>query len=456
MTESEAEAIHVGGDVAILTKRKFEGGMAAAPYFPSLGQLEKFTAGLWDRTDFSRLPPDLKQVVAGGWGRAVEQMHLRASYQAKEKTNPIAVKKAHVEVVRRETQGEVDINPSDVSISWGLMAMALVAKRGAFEMLARGFAQTRRPIGINGFVANNFQNEVGPIAVVLKDAEVRKTVGHEDIHGLQRVLGLRVDRYLAADELFSPHMDRVISRGQPRVGDAELCLGSLRRIVLDSLETIGIEFPAYLWERRLPDLAILESADIIGSIEAGVLAVECAAYDSSSGLADQARVGSVFRAQMHIERLNKYYADLRAVAEQAMQRYQGQYNKWEWVASRMVVVPPGTPVIEIEDLLLKGRLGNQDRYETDKGRCLAEALAVHAFMLAWGPGDEAGFVPERIGKYASEVGRVHGRQELWRGLAQAHGVPEAELKQKLAETAGRKFPGDVGSEVRARVLAAIM
>jgi len=371
IVDSTLKAIHMAGDLLLKGRRMSLEVLDEPPYVPSEFVFRELVCDV----------PHMLELTEEQQGRIITMVCILSAFMEERATIQQALAEKP-EYARREVLNLIariypelqidEVNPRKFKLGFGLFSIQVEAGGKTFMALKDLVAPNR---GVaSGLFSGWLVSRIGPMPLVRGFRKETKTTRlHEDVHAFQSLAGQM--RFFSLEELAEPELVRAALNEEIRREDFDLCRQLLKRICKLTRHYIGIELQAYLWEKRTVGADNLNQYS--ESIELVHKAIFNTAFAPNSGLTEKEKFERVYLTILQSFKLEHHRRTLNAYVRQAVRDYDGEDNPWEWVASRIMILPPGmSPGLVRLVLLGRGKeLERKPRLDTVKP--LAQAMMIY-------------------------------------------------------------------------------
>jgi hypothetical protein len=385
--------LYTSASLVVASRRVALQALSSPPYYPDI---EDWADRMWTESgvNFWSVPPSHRLFISEQSKIITPLLFKRADFQSMCSMDPEAVKTNLVSLINQQIDKRLYIDPDDVYIAWGLFSFGMVLGKDSYKKIDESLNGPEKPWNKHahsGYITGRLMGDLGPIPIILRGTDQKRTLLHEDLHVLQANLGYMLGGADLNGMLQDPELERITMGKTIKKGDLDIARKFLGEVAEQADRDVFIEFQTYLWEGRIPNSNIIND-DYRGYVNVALGAMFNAIYHPSSKLTNQEKIEETFNAQHALNRVNDKVLLLHAYAHEAMKNYKGPLPKTEWVAALAFVMPPFLPIEIIKVIMLGGR--HKELSHTPKRSTpidLAGAISTYARRTinpkSWGQGD---------------------------------------------------------------------
>ena len=200
-----------------------------------------------------------------------------------------------------------------------------------------------------------------------------------------------------------------------------------------------------MWSRQPLNPGILPAGSAISTyLDIALSVINNIAHNPSQGLSDRAKLEASFHAVLLAEgRLSDYYFGMEDAVRQVMKKPPDKrYNKWDWAASRLTVLPIGTRLGALRAVFLGPDSAPLSTPPFIPTRALADALITFAQKKidpqSYGRGEA--LPPDQSANFMTALTEIYRQPRLFNDLQVQYRISRPDLIRQIAEFAVLRLP----------------
>jgi hypothetical protein len=443
------ETVGVLGDMLLAGRTMCLDALNKYPYIPDFFNLtDRVESVLGDRID-----PETKNWFINFYLSPVyDLMEKRAALQREDPIKQAERKRLITHSFRRDLQ--LDLESDEFEIDWSLFSYAIIVREPQF-------AKIRRTLGVSGGAEGFVGGIIGDLGLipVCQRSNSKSTKMHEDLHSFQGQLGELNAVYDWKKEIDNLGIEKLLETENTVPADLAVAQSFFNGVLVHVRQDIGIELRAYVWDKQIPQVSldatkrneVLTAADVLINVM----------YAPQLGMSDKEKVMGVYEIMLDIGRVNEYRNTLWAIVRQAVDQNRDKEKPWDWVASRLMVLPSMSSLKLIKAVLLGRKTELKNGFKVDTTLPLPQALITLVRRKlnpdSFGKGDMV--EADQIDKFLQMAKEVFENRKLYGEIIDKYQITEEQMTEvrknfiryaRVSVPAG--FRGRIEKELKQRLV----